>query len=475
MKRLSVLLVCCILVTAFVSMASAQNSFECPGAPAPRLIVGEALRVLPGDPNNLRESPSRNGAFLTEIPAGDVADVVGGPECADGMVWWNVIYGWYRGWTVEGAGTEYWVEPAVRPTPTPTLVPTTPPTPRPTVVPPTATPLPVQDFAPPVDAVNRIEVGGRVRVISEGSPSRFLLNIRQTPGVDGALVEQVAAGGSFTVIDGPMEADGYRWWQLDNGSGLSGWAIEGERSTGTSGYARTLLPACEEEGERHFSILSDYLVSSTASDTRPCVFDHIQPSVQLLTSPDGTAVLFAQGRDLTTVSRDGIERTNVAHLPVPDEFTGLRSVVWSPDSQRIAFSTNGDIATVSANGSLFAYLTESNPADHPWVDWLADSETLLYAEVSRSKPSDQLTVQTSIYGVNIAHGGLTRLYDGPVGWQFDNASLSPDRSQLTLTGLPLEPPNNPDGQRIGSQVQVQESQTIVIDTETGLIIPESGN
>ncbi len=86
----------------------------CPGAPLPRLAVGHQGRVTPGTPNNLRGAPTLSGAVLGQIPAGGVFTVISGPSCSnvvDNINWWGVNYNGLVGYTAEGKGGEYWVEP----------------------------------------------------------------------------------------------------------------------------------------------------------------------------------------------------------------------------------------------------------------------------------------------------------------------------------------------------------------------------
>jgi uncharacterized protein YraI len=85
--------------------------YSCPGAPPIRLLVGQPGRVTPGAANNMRDIPSTGGAKVGSIPGEAVFDVVGGPQCADGYTWWRVSYQGTTGWTANGAGDEYWVEP----------------------------------------------------------------------------------------------------------------------------------------------------------------------------------------------------------------------------------------------------------------------------------------------------------------------------------------------------------------------------
>ncbi len=100
--------------------------------------------------------------------------------------------------------------PNLIPTPTPTVTPTATPTATPTVTPtPTATPVPV------------LHPGGRARIEAE------TLNVRAGPGVGHERVGVLLQGQTVSLIEGPQEADGYRWWHIRTEDGLEGWVAEG--------------------------------------------------------------------------------------------------------------------------------------------------------------------------------------------------------------------------------------------------------
>ncbi len=90
---------------------------DCPtgfvGYLPPRLTVGTDARVADGEaPNRLRSAPSTSAQQIGLLQPGEEMEVVGGPACADGYVWWQVRAGTLTGWTVEGALPDtYYLEP----------------------------------------------------------------------------------------------------------------------------------------------------------------------------------------------------------------------------------------------------------------------------------------------------------------------------------------------------------------------------
>ncbi len=77
-----------------------------------RLTAEIQARVSPGLPNNIRAEPNVNAARIGEIPAEGIFIVMNGPSCDDeGRLWWQVNYDGLIGWTAEGRGGEYFVEP----------------------------------------------------------------------------------------------------------------------------------------------------------------------------------------------------------------------------------------------------------------------------------------------------------------------------------------------------------------------------
>ncbi len=86
---------------------------QCPGFLPSRLVPGNYGRVVtsPGMPNNLRAQPSLSAALVGQIPAGDAFYIQEGPVCAENTAWYRVYHAGRSGWTAEGQGTTYWLEP----------------------------------------------------------------------------------------------------------------------------------------------------------------------------------------------------------------------------------------------------------------------------------------------------------------------------------------------------------------------------
>ncbi|NLX11375.1 MAG: SH3 domain-containing protein [Chloroflexi bacterium] len=93
-----------------VGSVQPPESVSCPGAPQPRLMIGDTGRVLPGPPNNLRDQPG-SGTVIGQIASGDSFTVLDGPRCVNEMNWWQVDANGTVGWTAEGDASAYWLEP----------------------------------------------------------------------------------------------------------------------------------------------------------------------------------------------------------------------------------------------------------------------------------------------------------------------------------------------------------------------------
>jgi hypothetical protein len=65
-------------------------------------------------PNRVRTEPSQVSDVITLLPPGTVVELLDGPVCADGLVFWKVesdLIPDGLGWTAEGDGREYYLLP----------------------------------------------------------------------------------------------------------------------------------------------------------------------------------------------------------------------------------------------------------------------------------------------------------------------------------------------------------------------------
>ncbi|MBN1965917.1 MAG: SH3 domain-containing protein, partial [Anaerolineae bacterium] len=111
----------------------------CPGAMLSRLETGlQAQASDNGIPKNIRSAPTTGAARSGQVPPGAIVTVVGGPECADGMVWWQIDYDTLTGWVSEGQYNVYWFIPMTAAPPLAS-----------TPLPPPGTPAPPQFYGMP--------------------------------------------------------------------------------------------------------------------------------------------------------------------------------------------------------------------------------------------------------------------------------------------------------------------------------------
>lgn len=86
----------------------------CPNTYPTRLKKGIRVyaSLYPNLPNRIREQATTRAKILGMINPGEEADVVDGPACAEGWIWWKIKKdNGLSGWTAEGDGKDYWILP----------------------------------------------------------------------------------------------------------------------------------------------------------------------------------------------------------------------------------------------------------------------------------------------------------------------------------------------------------------------------
>ncbi len=206
------------LLLGLVSVAFAQTTtaaaVACPGAPAPRLKVGDVARPAQVF-SSLRAS--LGSAIVLKVmlkSAGDTFTVLEGPLCSFGPHnWYKVNHNGTTGYVTEGEGSTYWIEKVTPPAPTPT------PIPPPTQAPPKPGPC-VGAPAP------------RLTINVVARPAQVFSSLRA--GLDSNVILKVmlkSAGDTFTVLEGPFCGTGPHNWYKVNHGGTIGWVTEGQGST----------------------------------------------------------------------------------------------------------------------------------------------------------------------------------------------------------------------------------------------------
>ncbi|MBZ0300262.1 MAG: Ig-like domain-containing protein, partial [Anaerolineae bacterium] len=90
---------------------AAGGGVSCPGAPASRLKVGDsAIVITDPDPLRARATPV-DGEVVAQLYRDYRVSVVGGPVCADELLWWEVtLRDGSTGWVAEGTTDEYFLD-----------------------------------------------------------------------------------------------------------------------------------------------------------------------------------------------------------------------------------------------------------------------------------------------------------------------------------------------------------------------------
>ncbi len=191
----------------FMRPGPAPAGSFCAGSAA--LNIGEQTRLRLGV--RVHQEPTINGLVLTVAPANALADVLDGPRCSNGFNWWkirvtvlNIIY---TGWVADGVdGIALLVDADTTPTPAC---------------------FTVQNL--------RIGLTGYVQYIDQ-----IPKNMRVAPNLHSEVAATLLDGIGFTIIDGPVCADGYFWWRIQilSRPDVTGW------------FAETWISAIKPEKER---------------------------------------------------------------------------------------------------------------------------------------------------------------------------------------------------------------------------------
>jgi Tol biopolymer transport system component len=252
----------------------------------------------------------------------------------------------------------------------------------------------------------RLTAGQQARVVvSDGTGN----NLRTTPNTGATVLGVLADGEVFSVLSGPQCSENFWWWQVRRWDGQTGWTAEGtigdywvepwpilgaQLAPGSkpnlpglylaylSGYEGYVVPTLSQVSGQDLQTLG----TTPSGDN------------QLLWTPDGSRLIFSDGKDLWSVTT--FEQRNLTNS------TGASNTeaTMSPDGMRIAFTStrdgNPEIYLVNADGSNPRNLTNS-PANDSSPAWSPDGTRIAFVSDRDGNPE--------IYSMSAADGaGVTR-------------------------------------------------------------------
>lgn len=96
--------------------AEAAEETPATALPSDTISVGGYVRVAADAGLSFRQSPSTGGALIVILDPGATLEVIGGPQEADGYVWWQLrAEDGREGWSAVGLGEDVFLEPAPAP------------------------------------------------------------------------------------------------------------------------------------------------------------------------------------------------------------------------------------------------------------------------------------------------------------------------------------------------------------------------
>jgi hypothetical protein len=170
----------------------------CAGSPASRLVGLPQGQVTPGSGSSIRLTPE-SGTVLRTMPAGAIFNILSGPICGPSsqqLTWYQVEYQGTTGWTAEGRGSTYWLQP------------------------PSGGPPRLCAGSPPT----RLAGLAQGRVVFSTGPNSIRAGIES-----GTVLGQIPEGAVFDILAGPLcgpSSFQQTWYQVRY-AGITGWTVEG--------------------------------------------------------------------------------------------------------------------------------------------------------------------------------------------------------------------------------------------------------
>jgi hypothetical protein len=375
-----------ILLPIFTPLAAQDG---CAGLLEPRLVIGQAARVLPGPANNLRSTPSSVSTRVTQMPGDSIFAVLEGPVCdGNGVVWWRVAFNGLEGWTGEGQNQAYWTEPLgvpieearFQPIPArPMLVVSVPRT-----LAPQPTDLLLLDVAPSTATITPLTSGTAPGLSGSWSPDgqRFAF-VTQAEGFPELYT--VRPDGSRQRYLTQLPSSHFTW--TSDSQHIIVWSeaaaprpllrievLTGREQVLELGCHDPLFRALELEAPFHLTVEQGNIMQHLAC-AEPRVIAALPDSSttiqQMLLAPDGVSMAWTEQRSFPQDPEAPVETLFVqsAGAAEPVQVTTgaeVEGISWAPDSRAIAYGTGAN-AVVNA-AELIVY------------DVLANRPTTVYSQ-----------------------------------------------------------------------------------------------
>jgi len=293
--------------------------------------IGDSL-VVNTDALNLRETASASGIIDAVLYTGDAVTIVDGPVSADG-------YDWYQVSTADGTG---WVDGEYLDT--------------------TVTGSTSSDLT----------IGGGYVVNTDA------LNLRADASTSATVDAVLATGDDASVLDGPVSADGYDWYQVSTSSG-TGW-VDGEY------LATSVTVSTVTTSSTGLSIGSGYVVNTDALNLRTeattsATVDAVMATGDAATVLDGP--VSADGYDWYQVSTtygtgwvDGEYLASTTTLAAASDLSVGSDYVVSTDALNLradaSISATVDAVLVTGDAATIV----SGPVSADGYDWYQISTSL---------------------------------------------------------------------------------------------------
>ena len=289
----------------FSGVAAAANPIGSPKL-AQEIRTGEPASVNV-DSLTVRQGPGLDAGVVVYLSYGTDVEVLDGPVAADGYDWFLLAQGGATiGWAVQG-----FAQPAV--------------------------PLNAAPAGGTGGANGDIQIGATVTV---NVPS---LVVRGSPSLSGADAGSLTQGTDAVVVDGPVVADGYDWFQLEQGGTVIGWSVQGFVQTAAPATGGTIRPIRTAE--------------IPAAETTWTVTDGFLPIRANPSDAGSIARVVTNGTELTQ-SGDSVDLDGVTWFPVDDngwidgQDAGLTL-------ERYPLFVSADVLNVRSDPSLSATIVQT--------------------------------------------------------------------------------------------------------------------